>query len=96
MLQNLLNIPDQMFLFSVNQRERISCCLGTRGAPDPVDIIFRGIGNIKIDNVTDIFNIDPAGGDVGGDHDLIASPAELLEGMKPLALTAVPVQQGNF
>jgi hypothetical protein len=39
---------------------------GACGSTDPVDIIFRHVGQLEIDNVRHAFHIDPARGDVCG------------------------------
>lgn len=44
-----------------------SSCAGS--APDPVDIAFRLIGQVVVDDVSHVVYIDAAGGDVGGDED---------------------------
>jgi len=61
--------------------------LARPGSPtDAVDIIFRILGQIVIDHVADIFNMNAAGGDVGGDQNFDLALFELFHQPKPFAL----------
>lgn len=53
---------------------------GAGRAPDPVDVGLGLIGHIKIHDQGDVFDIDTAGGDIGGDEDGGLAAAEFIEG----------------
>ena len=41
----------------------------TASAADAVDEVVRGVGQVVVDDVRDVGDVDPAGGDIGGDQD---------------------------
>src|SRR5215469_8309888 len=67
-------LADKMFdrlergnFLAVHERERVADILGSAGPADTMDIIFRMLRHIVIDDVTDPGDIKPARGDVGRD-----------------------------
>ena len=57
---------------------------GTAGAADAVDVIVRLPGHVEVDDVADAFDVEAAGGDVGGDEDRDLAVLEPLELGDPL------------
>ena len=60
--------------------------LGAAGAADAVDVVLGVGGNVVVDDVRDAGDVDAAGGDVGGDHHLVAAALEAFEGLDALVL----------
>ena len=60
-----------------------------------MDIIFRMLGHIVIDHVTDTGDIETARGDVGRDHDFVFPALESLERFNAFTLGAVRMQDRN-
>ena len=54
-----------------------------------MDIIFRMLRHIVIDDVTDTRDIEPARGDIGRDHDFVFAALESIERLNAFALRAV-------
>jgi hypothetical protein len=75
-----------------HERKRVAAGLGAARAANAVDVVFRMLWNVKIDDVTDVFDVEPARGDVGGDKDFVTTFAKTLEGLLALALGAVGVK----
>ena len=88
--------PDEIVVFRRHQSERIAGTLRTSGAADAVDVGVGGIGHVVIDDVGYALHIEAAGGDVGGNHDVVRAILEAFEGGLALALGAVAVQAGYF
>ena len=78
------DIAQERALVTVTERDRHAVGTGARGAADPVDIAFRDIRQVEIDDVGNAVNIDAARGDIGGDQHLAGAIAE--GGKRPLAL----------
>ena len=82
------------FFFLGDKREGVAGEGGAAGAADAVDVVFGEVGAVKINDVGDGFDIDAAGGDVGGDEDAVVAVFETGEGGGALALGAVAVDGG--
>ena len=63
-----------------------SCAAGTA---DAVDEVVAGIGQVVVDDVRDVGDVDAASGDVGGDQDAVLAVGEALESGGALGLAAV-------
>ena len=70
----------------------IADALGSSRAADAVHIILRMMRHVEIDHVADLFDVDAARGDIGGDHHFIPAVAKSAEGAFPFALRAARVQ----
>ena len=68
------------------QRKCLTGLARPGGPTDAVDIIFRILGQIVIDHMADIFNMNAAGGNVGGHQNFDPSIFELFHQPKPFAL----------
>ena len=66
------------------------------GPPDPVDVILGKNGRVVINNMRYAFDVDAAGGKVGGHEDLIFAALEALEGLMALGLRAVGMYGGRL
>lgn len=49
------------------------------GTPDAVDVVFRGVGVVVVDDVFDVFNVQPASSDVGGHKNGALSVSEFVQ-----------------
>ena len=80
----LLDVAEKRRLIGVAEGDGHAIRAGARGAPDPMHIGFRHIGQIEVHDVADAVDIDAARRDIGrnqGSHAAIAEP-----GKRPLAL----------
>ena len=78
-----------------DQGKGVAGAFGAPGAADAVDVGVGGIGHVEVDHVRDAFHVQAAGGDVGGDHDLVMAALETGQCRLALALGAVAVQAGD-
>ena len=69
-----------------DEGEGIACALSAACAPNAVDVGIGGVGHIVVDDVRNGFNIQPARGNIGGDHDVVMSAFEPFERGLPLTL----------
>jgi hypothetical protein len=63
-----LDVSQQTFLINANQRYCFTGRTGTTSSADTVDVIFRHIRQIIVDNMRQLVDVDTARGDVGGDQ----------------------------
>ena len=84
--------PDHVVVFWCDERERVPGALGAACAPNAMDIRVGGIRHVVVDNVGDTVDIEPARGDVGGDHDAEVTGLETAQGLFTLPLRSVAVQ----
>ena len=66
--------------------------VGARGAADPVNVVFDGLRQVKIDDAVDAGDVDATRRDVGRNEDAIAAGAEPVQGFAPLRLRTIRVQ----
>src|SRR6478672_7676374 len=66
---------------------------GAAGATDAVHVVVGMMGDVEIEDVADIRNIEPAGGDVGGDQQFGFAAAERIERCGARRLIQVAVQR---
>ena len=60
---------DQLYLYALarNKSQGFTLLTGSGSSTNPVDIIVVSIGLIKVNDVADVGDIQPAGGDIGRD-----------------------------
>src|SRR5205814_8529458 len=66
---------------------------GARGAADAVDVRVRVPGDVVVDDVGDVLDVEAAGGDIGGDQQVSLPLAEAAHHPVPLRLAHLPVQR---
>ena len=71
-------------------------CAGATGTSDAMNEIFSLLGQIVVDDMRDVIDVDAARGDVGSDEYTAITIFEALERVIPLALRAVSVDGGDF
>lgn len=65
---------------------------GAACAPDAVRVGVYRVGDVVVDDVGDAGDINPAGGDVGGDEDVMVAFAESVQGGLAFGLGEIPLQ----
>ena len=53
-----------------DQRDGFAGGAGAAGAADAVDVVFGDDGQVEIDDLRQVVDVQPAGGDVGGNQNL--------------------------
>src|SRR5436190_24224368 len=79
-------------LCAVHQGESVANILRSSRASDAMDVIFRMLGHVVIDNVTHSGNVESARRDICCDHHFVLAAFEALESFDALALRAVGMQ----
>ena len=80
-------------LARVAEGERRAACACARGAADAVNVAFRLVGQLVVDHMGDIGNIDTACGDIGRNENAYATVAEGLKRPHPRALRLVALER---
>ena len=75
----LLDIPQKLFLLGIAKRKCDTAGAGPTGPADAVDIGLGDIGQLVIDDVRQLVDIDTPRGDIGGDKDTGMSALEIYE-----------------
>jgi hypothetical protein len=78
--------------FAVHKREGVADILRAARAADPVHVILGMLGHVVVDNVADTGDVKAARSDIGGNHDFVFAALESFEGLDPLALGAIRMQ----
>ena len=63
--QKLLDTVEKFALILAHQRNCVAFGAGTAGAADPMNIILRRRGQLKVDHMRQVFNVESARGHVG-------------------------------
>ena len=66
------------------------------GAANAMDEVFGGHRQIEVDDVGDAFDVDAAGGDVGGDEHAVGALFEAVKGLIALSLRTVTMDARGF
>ena len=90
-----LNRLERTYFLAVHESKGVADVLGAAGAADAMDVIFGVLGHIVIYDVTDPGDVEPARGDVGGDHDFVFAALESFERFDAFALGAVGMQNSD-
>src|SRR5262249_28868626 len=69
---------------------------GSPGAPDAVDVGLAVAGSVEVDDLGDLGDVDPAGGDVGGDQRAHFAALEAGKRSLALALALVAVHRDGL
>src|SRR5690606_3547682 len=65
-----LDGPQHPLLARGDEQDRFAAAASAAGAADPVHVGFRIVRDVVIDDVADPFDVQAAGGDIGGDHQI--------------------------
>jgi hypothetical protein len=93
LFDELLDVHEELVFFGRAIRNCVTGGSGASGAADAVDVGFGLVGNVHVDDESDILDIDSTGRDIGGDEDGEGALFELLEGALALGLGAVAVDR---
>ena len=95
--QQALDVPQQGPLLGADQGNGLTAGSGPPGAPDAVYIILRDIRQLMVDDIGQLVDVDPAGGDVRGHQETDGAAFEIGKrlGARPLGLVAMDGVSGN-
>ena len=74
---HLLDVGEQRLVVRAHEGDRLAGGARAAGAADPVDIVFRHVGQVEVDDVRQLLDVEAARGDVGGDERLQLAGLEL-------------------
>ena len=91
LLGHPLDALEQLLFVRRHQRDRLAATAGTAGAADAVNVVFLDVGQLEVDHVRQLVDIQAAGGDIGGHQDAHLVRLEVGQGLgaRVLALVAV-------
>jgi hypothetical protein len=72
----LLDLGDGLAVDRSDNRDCGAGFAGASGASDAVNVVIGVMRDVEIENVADVWNIEPTRGDVGGDEQLRFAAAE--------------------
>lgn len=81
---------------SFHERQGLAFFVAAAGAADAVNVVFVGGGEVVIDDVGDITDVQATGGHVGGDEDSGAVRLEIIECADALGLALVAMDGRGF
>jgi len=90
-LEKLEEIANDTTVATVEESGGNTSVSGTTGTTDTVDVVVDVGGEIVVDNVLDVGDIETTSGDSGGDEDRAACVTEHLEGALTFALGPITV-----
>ena len=90
-----LDIAQELTLLAVAERNRLSAGTGARRPADTVDVAFRHIRQVEINDVRDAVDIDSARRDIGRHQNANGAVLESLESPLASALRFVSVNGGR-
>ena len=91
-LDEPLDVAQEHVLVDAHQRDRLALVAGAAGAADAVHVILGHVGQVVVDDVRQLVDVDAAGRDVGGDHHLDLARLERGERPRARVLALVSVQ----
>lgn len=91
-----LNRTQKCQFIITTKRQGLSALARAGGASNPVDVGFRLHWKVEVNHQGDIFDVDAAGGDIGGDEHWQVAIAEAIEGFLPGCLGFVAMNGVGF
>jgi hypothetical protein len=73
----------------------VTCPTGPGGTADPVDVVFRHVGQVEVDHMADIVDVKPSCGDVSRDEGIDIAPTKTSEGPGTSRLALVGMDCGH-
>ncbi|MCY1403226.1 hypothetical protein D9M71_183960 [compost metagenome] len=95
LLGQALDGLEQLVLVRRHQRDRLAAASGTAGTTDAVDVVFLDVGQLVVDHVGQLVDVQAAGGDVGGDQDAHVVGLEVGQRLGARVLALVAVDRGS-
>ena len=95
MSHNPLEGPDHIVIFRGYERERVAGPMSAAGPADAMDVGIGRIGHVIVDDMSDAVDVEAAGRNICGDHNMKMSALESVQSAFALSLGAVAVQAGR-
>ena len=92
-LDQPLDVAQELVLVDADERDGLARGARATGAPDPMDVIVRHVGQVVVDDVRQLVDVDAARRDVGGDEHLQARVLEFRQRPRARALALVAVDR---
>ena len=87
-----LDALEQLDLLAIDQGQGLALNASPTRAPDPVHVVLGHVGQLVVDYMRQLIDIDAAGRDVRGHQYTDAAVLEAVEGFGPCILTLIAVQ----
>ncbi|EXI80776.1 MAG: hypothetical protein AW10_01683 [Candidatus Accumulibacter appositus] len=94
--EQLFDCRQQRPLFGTNQRQRFAGTAGTASAADAMHVVFGNVRQLEVHHVRQLFDVQAAGGDVGGHQYAHRAVLETGQGARARRLALVAVDRGGF
>ena len=85
------DVAQQLELVDADQRDGLAGQAGAGGAPDPVHVVLGHVGQLVVDHVGELVDVEAPGGDVGGHQDAYLAALEARQCPRACALALVAV-----
>ncbi len=95
LLGHALDALEQLLLVRRYQRSGFTTASGAAGAADAVHIVFLDIGQLEVDHMRQLVDVQAAGGDIGGHQDAHLVGLEVGQGLGAGILALVAVDRGS-
>ena len=96
LLEKVNQLANDTAVATVEESSGNTSVSGTTGTTDTVNVVINVSGEIVVDNVGDVGDIETTSSDSGGDQDGASAVAEELQSTLTLALSAVTVNRGRW
>lgn len=83
------------FFVRRHQRDRLAAASGAAGTADAVDVVFLDVGQLVVDHMGQLVDIQAAGGDVGRHQDAHVVGLEVGQRLGPRVLALVAMDRGG-
>ena len=93
--EQLLEVVEERFVALRQERDGGTVLAGAPRTTDAVSIVFNRLGHVVVDDERDVFDVDTATGDVGGDEDMLGARFEIGERELALLLSLATVQSAG-
>lgn len=94
LLRQLFDIAQEWLFVDADERCSLSLSTGTSSTSDTVYIVFRYIGQFKVDDMRELIDVDPSGGNVGSDENAYFARLEIRERLGSGTLAFVAMNGG--
>ena len=95
LLGHALDALEQLFLVRRDQRNGFTAAPGTASTADAVYVVFLDVGQLEVDHMGQLVDIQTAGGDIGGDQDAHLVGLEVGQSLGAGVLALVAVNRGS-
>ena len=94
-VNELFDINKEVEFVSGDEGDGLPLGAGATGPTDAVDVIFRLFGEVVVDDLRELLDINAPSGDVGGEKDFDFSVLKVVESFGACVLTLVAVNGGS-